>query len=135
MGSEILHRMAYEDLAPEDFVRDPGAAGDLLGDELLGLVRQLADRAASILSALKPPDLHEDTRKTRRRRDQFSYTVNDPQFEDEKRVLLQQIIEWGIADPAHLDAFKADPSAVIRRLGADRHPAVQQALIDLYPAK
>ena len=31
-------------------------------------------------------------------------------------TLLQKLVEWGVADPANMEEFKADPEAVIRRL-------------------
>lgn len=132
IGSEIIRRMAYENLSPEAFAKDPSILGDLLGDELVELVKKLADRAASLRSVLDPPDLEESTQRAKRRRSQFSYSARDPHFEEEKRLLLQKLIEWEAAESTNREEFTANPKAVIQRLGADQHPAVQQALIDFY---
>jgi hypothetical protein len=126
---ELVRRMVYEDVSPDDVGRTPEAFRELLGDELVAWAQQLGRQARAMRSGLNPPDLGADVRRGRRRKDDFAFQAVDSQFEQAKRALLQKVLEWATRDPANLDALQAHPDEVIERLGADQHPAVRRALL------
>ena len=131
-GPEIVRYMIYENLSPEKFAQAPDAFKELLGDELVDFIKKIASQATAMRSVLNPPDLKQSTRRIKRRKSEFTFSVSDPQFDKKKLDFWQKIIDWGSADPANMKALQASPGEVIDRLGANQHPAVRKVLLAIY---